>query len=340
MKGNGTKAHTEEQTGAGRIDSETLSAIGRGSDEPAPSLQSQVQRAMLDDSMKQKETAAQIGIGVAVLNQWLQSKYSGDVSKVDQRVMTWLRARGERVEMQHLLPTAPTFFESQTAMLIIRHLRVAQTMQDMLTVFGVPGVGKTTAVHHYQRAYPNVWVVTFSSAVTGVMGALTEMGEAMQAGARGNSGARARMQSILAKVRNTNGLIVIDEAHHLGIPALDAIRSIHDASGVGIALVGGPKLELTLQHMPQFYSRVGLKLFVTKVLQGDIDAQLEAWNINKRDARTFLTQLAQKPGALRGVNKTLRLASMMAASEGGSLDVQHIKDAAATLGPQATGEDS
>jgi DNA transposition AAA+ family ATPase len=342
MTTNGTSHHAHQKTaGVGRLDAHAMSAIApdnAGENTETP-LSDRVRRAMVEDDLTQKTAAAQIGLNAAVLNQWLQGKYQGDVSKTEAKVLKWLRGRGERVSMQSLMPTAPEFFESETGTRIISHLKYAHSMQDMLTVFGLPGVGKTTSIHWYQRAYPNVWVATASPAITGVIPVLQEICEATQSGVKGNGGARARTQAILAKTKGTNGMLVVDEAHHLTPQALDTIRALHDASGIAIALFGGPELERKLQDMPQFYSRVGLKLFVAKVLKGDIDALLDAWGITKKEPRAFLVQLSTKPGALRGVTKVLKLASVVASSAGQELDIRHIKDAAATLAPQATGEE-
>src|ERR1035437_1267786 len=49
-----------------------------------------------------------------------------------------------------------------------------------------------------------------------------------------------RVSAIMAC--GTGGLLVIDEAQHLSVAALDQIRSIHDATDLGIALVGNQQV--------------------------------------------------------------------------------------------------
>jgi hypothetical protein len=75
------------------------------------------------------------------------------------------------------------------------------------------------------------------------------------------------------------------------------------------------------------------------VLKADVDAQLDAWQINRKDTRTFLAKLAQRPGALRHVNKVLRLATVHASIANSPLSLEHIQDAAELLASQATGEE-
>lgn len=303
-------------------------------------LQQQVRSVLIEDDLTQKKAATMIGIGEAVLNQWLQDKYNGSVDTINTKVTKWLRGRGERVSMAQLIPASPDFYQSETAQKIVTHLKLAHTMQDMLAVFGLPGVGKTSAIRYYQRGTVNVWVTTLSPAVTGVIPVLQEIAETLGSEGTGKGhGARRILSGINNKLRNTNGLLIIDEAHHMASAALDAVRSLHDSTGIAIALIGGPELQTKIQALPQFHSRLGLRLFVTQVLAKDIAALLDAWGISNREIRKYLTDLSKRPGALRGVTKVIKLASVMASGDSEPLDIKYVKDAAMTLSTQATGDE-
>jgi DNA transposition AAA+ family ATPase len=311
--------------------------IGEQADSPE-SLVDIVKRVMASDRLTQNTVRTESGVGLAVLNQWLQRKYRGDVASIDRRMVKWLETRGLRASMSSLVPGVPAFFESETAQKITSHLQFAHSLGDILVVFGLPGVGKTSSIREYQRSFSNIWIATMSPAITRTMAVLQEIAFAVGA-TSGSLPARRLAKSIETKIRGTGGLLIIDEAHHISVLALDVIRSLHDSTGIGIALVGGVELETKLQGMPQFYSRVGLRIYVTKVLAGDVNAQLDAWKITKPDTRRFLSALSTKPGGLRGVTKVLQLASVLSSTSNEGLDLKHIKDAAATLAPQATGEE-
>lgn len=53
----------------------------------------------------------------------------------------------------------------------------------------------------------------------------------------GPSGGSARLEEELTgRLRDILGLLVVDEAQHLTTKALEGLRSLHDATGTGLAL--------------------------------------------------------------------------------------------------------
>lgn len=295
-----------------------------------------VQAAMFEDGLSQDKVAAEAGMSATALSQYLNGKYPGNVANVEAKLGKWLDSRGERQSMQAFVPDAPAFFTSQTARDLMTALLYAQSLGDMALVVGVPGIGKSTTCQEYQRKYSNVWIATMAAHTTGVVPVLKEICDAV--GAAAGSGANAMAREISAKIRGRSGLLIVDEAHHLSPQALDAIRALHDATEVAVALVGSVEIVAKLEKMPQLYSRLGVRLYRRKVLKGDVTALLEAWKITGREERRLLTTLANQPGALRSVTKTLRLATALARGSAEDLSLQHIKDAAATLSARITEE--
>lgn len=286
--------------------------------------------------LTQEQAAKEAEMSPTTLSLWLQGKYPGNNANVEAKLRKWLETRGERLSMQTLVAEAPAFVASQTATEITNAFRYAQTLEDMVSVVGVPGIGKSTTCQEYQRQYSNVWIVEMASHTTGVVPVLKEICEAV--GGDRASGASGLAREIKRKIRGTHGLLIVDEAHHLTPQSLDAIRSLHDSTGVAVALVGSVELSGKLEKMPQLYSRLGLRLFRHRVLKADIAALLDAWQIGGKAERQYLARLAQRPGALRSITKVLRLASATARSSGEPLSLRHIEDAALMLSARTTEE--
>jgi DNA transposition AAA+ family ATPase len=138
--------------------------------------------------------------------------------------------------------------------------------------------------------------------------------------------------------RDSGGLLIFDEAQHLSLAALETIRAIYDEAGMGLALVGNDIVYSRLKGggdtalFAQIYSRIGKRVALKAVDDTDAERFAAAFGVTEPTAVTDLQAIAKKPGALRGVVKTLRLAAMFARGAGETLSTTHIKTAWRELG--------
>ena len=70
---------------------------------------------------------------------------------------------------------------------------------------------------------------------------------------------------IVQRLQGTKGLLIIDEAQHLSLLALESLRSIHDATACGLVLMGNESVYANLSgrrsaEFAQLFSRVGMVL--------------------------------------------------------------------------------
>lgn len=272
----------------------------------------------------QAKVAKEAGISTTTLSQVLAGKYPADPASVLERLSAWLAARRERA--QAALPPVPTFVATPTAERVMAALAYAQMAADVAVIYGAAGVGKTTAIDEYARTRPAVWVATMTPGHAGVTAALEEVAFAVGLKDVPQSPARIHRE-IVARVRGTGGLIVVDEAQHLGVAALDALRSIHDAAGVGLALVGNDMLYgrmtggVRAAYLDRLFSRIGKRVALRKVTDADIAAVARACG---GEAWQPVLAAGKSPGALRLVVKAMRLARMMAQAAGEALTSTHV----------------
>lgn len=292
-------------------------------------LRERVRAVMTSEEISQAQVAREAGLSTSVISQWLSDTYRGDSIKVAGAMMTWLQSRDESARMNAILPVAPTWIETPTAKRIYDTLTYAQHVGDIAVIYGGAGLGKSSAIRRYRDKNLNVWVVTATPATSGAPVLLDEIAIAL--GLKNYPLHPARLQrAIIAHIQNTGGVIIIDEAQHLTKPALEAARSLHDVTGIGLVASGNAEMFTKVYNgkgngFAQFYSRIGKRLALTKPVLGDTHAIAGAFKVTAKEELRELERIALRPGALRMVVKVLRLASVFAG--GGKIALTHIKAA-------------
>lgn len=309
---------------------------------PAPdeSLRTLVSEALDNDPrLSQAQIAREIGRGVSsgTLSSWLQGKYpDGQNSKVDALINTWWENYTER-RSRAGLPDAPPWVATPTAAKIASGLRYAQLGQDIVVIVGPAGVSKSATCQHYSTIAPMVIHVEMSPSSKGVLTSLRKIAAAM--GLRDVAcTAYALHEAIVSRLRNTNGLLIVDEAQHLNTEALNEIRCIHDASIVGLALVGN---EFVLTRMTggnraaflgPLHSRIGKSIVLKHPSETDIDMLVDAWKLADASCRAQARAIAKQSGGLRVLTKVMRLAASFSAAKDRQLCCDDVRAAARDLG--------
>jgi DNA transposition AAA+ family ATPase len=297
-------------------------------------LRAEVRTAMETRNISTPQAAKQIGLGYSTLQAFMAAKYSGDNWKIAELLRKWLHSLAAAAERRTIVPSATPFVATPTALAFLDVLEHAQFVPDLVIITGGAGVGKTTAAEEHQRRQPNVWLMTAKPSVSSTSAVLDAICEALTVT---ETVASRRNRALIRRLTGTQGLLIVDEAQHLTTQALDELRSIHDEAKIGLALMGNHEVYARLEggsRKPQFaqlYSRVGMRIARPRPLAGDVEALLEAAQIEGVDERKLLRTIAAKPGALRGMAKTLRVAGILAASDGDAVTRQHLVDAWARI---------
>lgn len=310
----------------------------RQPEKPVRDLRAEIaQLQAREHKLTQTEIARQSGVSLGRLNPWLKGVYMGDFEKIEAELARWIDAHNIRAIETRALAAAPKWVRTPSGDRVLAAFGYAQLAADISVIYGGAGIGKTSAINEYQRTNPNVWVATMTPATATVVPALEEV--ALALGLREVSGGAARIQrAIISYMRGTHGLLVIDEAQHLGTGALDAVRSLHDAAQIGLALVGNESVYARMTggnraaYLDRLFSRIGKRVRLTRAHGEDIDALIDAWGVRAKDCRKALHEIAARPGGLRGLTKTMRLASTFAASSKHEVSCDDIRAAWRDLG--------
>jgi DNA transposition AAA+ family ATPase len=270
------------------------------------------------------------GVGHSTVSAFLKGNYAGDNAKVAERMRLWLDQREAMVRTKATLLNTIPFTRTKTAKAFLGALEYAQMLGDLVVIVGGPGVGKTSSAEHYATTHPNVWLVTVDPSCASSYALLDYLVDAI---GLSETSPHKRVRAIATRLRDTEGLLVIDDAQVLTMGAVETLRAIHDRSKIGMALIGNHEVWSRLENgggkaqFAQVTSRVGARVNAPKPSAEDIDALLDAAQVVDREQRNMFKHIANKPGALRQMIKTLRLARKVASGADEELTAAHISHA-------------
>ncbi len=260
------------------------------------------------------QIAQEISVSPSTLSQILNDQYKANPAKIIEKLGNWLRMRDQRDANPSV---DPGFVMTQTAKQIMDDLSYAQITESIVVLYGASGVGKSKTLDEYQRTNNNVWKVTASPSRSTLTECLYEI--AMELGmdqAPRTKGPLSRV--IRQRLKGSEGLVIVDEADHLDYPTLEELRILQEETGIGMALVGNNKVYTQLtggrrnEDFARLFSRIAKKRGIHKTKQADVKAVAAAWNIAGETEVNLMIQISERPGGLRLLSKTLKLAAMFA----------------------------
>ncbi|MEM6265920.1 MAG: AAA family ATPase [Pseudomonadota bacterium] len=280
-----------------------------------------------------QDIAKWTGIPHGTVSQLLGSKgYAGNRRKYADLIASYRQTLSAQADLAADLPEKPDYFETPTSKLITQYLHWAQRGRLVLIVTGA-GLGKSESAKNFLRNNLGSYLATMTPSTSGIMPmqgrVLRSLGEKRVVGPPATLS-----EMICERVRDRkHAVLIIDEAQHLSIKALEEIRSWHDETGVGIALMGNERVQQSIDGVSraadfaQIFSRVGTRMIRPRAVKGDAEALAEAWDITAPKLVEFVVEMVGKPGGLRGATFALEVAHMTAIAQGEPVNLQHLKKA-------------
>lgn len=287
------------------------------------------------------EISAKIDIPQGTLSQFGSTKgYAGKERPIAEKVYRYQQLLEEQAKIEIEAPELPAYFATPTSEHISTLLTWAQRGRIVVVATGA-GCSKTETAKQFKACFPNVFLVTMSPSSAGVNNMQIEALEAL--GERDAVGTPQKLsRRIRERVRNIEKpVFIFDEAQHLSEKAIEEIRSWHDATGVGIALLGNIKVMQQLEGgarsaaFAQLYSRVSMRMIRPLPLQADADALAKAWKVADEGTLALVRKIVGMPGGMRNGTMALELAWMIAAADQRPLAKEHLQDAWSQLSARA-----
>lgn len=272
-----------------------------------------LQSFMKREGLTQAEVSRRTGIANSTLSQMISGKYKGNVESRWEQLDRFMDDHKRKATYRDRVSDLDQYVETPTGRRIRSVFEYCRFIPDMGAIVGQPGLGKSSEAHEYARVNDRVACITASplrhspTHVIGDICVAAGLGYSIKA-----VEARARLSEHLSA---ETALIVVDEAQHLKLPALEELRYLHDTTRCGVVLMGNPSILTTIRggtrkaEFAQLSSRFGAPMTLPKRPDaGDVQALLDAWSITDPRERALLADMAAKPGALRSMMKVLKAA--------------------------------
>lgn len=280
--------------------------------------------------ISQEKLAKQIGISGAALSGFLRSSYKGDQKAIADKLEALLAADESRSRAVSEI-RSPEIVETNIMRQIKFGMDYARDRNDIIVIYGAPGIGKTITARDWVADNPTSIFITANPNLATKRCVMEEILEALRQ--RTDSRADRMHRSIVKALEKTNRPIIIDEAHFLRLEALETLRAIYDATGVPLILISNPTImdritEKNKLITGQFFSRsVKIQLNEAVPLE-DVEAIVLQNGIElDEEALEELHRAANKTGALRLMTKLYLFALKMAHQAGEKLSLRHIQAA-------------
>jgi DNA transposition AAA+ family ATPase len=259
--------------------------------------------------------ARKLGYSPAVISTYLATdsagqlaanKYTGDVAKLERKVEDFLRNETRRRLSGVETKDCEVAQEMKTGLEYIRKTN------DIGEIIAESGDGKSRGIEIYLKENPTAilfHVRSWARDLGSIEGALfTAVGKA------GYDNRTKRALWMVTKLRGSDRLIIVDDAHKLTRPALQFLFDFHDETGCPIALVGTFALEELLEDDAQRFSRTGLRWEVRpnnsrKLIEHLVTSLAPTVNGEFDQVVALCEMVAAEHGHFRSVHKQLKLAA-------------------------------
>lgn len=212
---------------------------------------------------------------------------------------------------------------------IVMAISFAEAASDISLIYGDAGLGKTVSLKKYVSTHPDAIYLELKDCDKSTKGVCEKILSIINIEARGVD--RFLVDTIIDYLNMNQRLIIIDEAQHLSIRALENLRAINDATGTGIVLCGNPTVYDRMHgrgqaHFAQLYSRIGIRRHIIEPEFNDIITIFGNYNLDQ-ESLLFLHQLALLRGGIRNCVKVVNIALQLLDCKEEPLSIDHLQAA-------------
>ena len=268
-------------------------------------LQQKLEQYLEAEGLSQAKAAPILGLSTAVLSQYRRSVYDkGDIEEVEKKLEEFFRIKEEqgqnirkaepfRANLQGYIPTSI----SEAAYKMIRY---CQLEKGIVVIDGDAGIGKTKAAAKFLQDNPTTTIYLKASPSTSTLRSLMKMiARALKLPETLRTDELS--VSIQEKLKQTDKIIIIDEAQNIKFSALEEISRWTDEDmftgrpGVGIVLIGNVEVYNKMLGRQE-------AIFAQQFNRTRLHGRYRTTDIKKEDVIKLFPALKE-----RGMNKEINL---------------------------------
>lgn len=218
--------------------------------------------------------AKELGFSQGTMSQWLSGTYPGNNERVEKAVDAFLVRQQEKKKLSKF---DVRFVDTENAVKVHSLCRIAHLDHKLCVLSADSGLGKTIALQRYAEENEGTIYVEIDHSfnrqylfqhLRGILG-------------RPTGGLLEHIfADIVATLKDSERLLIIDQAEILKPTAIDMLRCLHDKTGIGIVIAGMPKLIENIRgkrsEYAQIYTRIGSSMRLAPLTEEDVRLIVEA----------------------------------------------------------------
>lgn len=261
-------------------------------------LQERLEKYLKDEGLSQAKAAPIIGLSQAVLSAYRNSKYEkGDIEAVEKKLEEFFKIQNEKQENGQKAEVVrgkatDEYIRTSISEGAYKSIRYCQLEKGIVVIDGDAGIGKTKAAAKFYKDNPNTTVYVKASPSTSSTRSLLKM-IAKALSMPDNLRTEDLSAAIQEKLRQTDKVIIIDEAQNLKFLALEEIRGWVDEDimtgkpGIGIVLIGNVEVYNKMLGKQE-------AIFAQQFNRTRLHSRYRTQDIRKEDVEMFFPILKEK----------------------------------------------
>ena len=248
-----------------------------------------IKQYMNSTKKTQSQVAKELDISASALSGFLSGTY-----KTPHTITSKIEELAEISTQKKVAPKEPAFAETSISRDITNAIKYSHLQGKISVIYGDAGIGKTMAFRNYLEQNTLAIGITISPTFASITGVNEKLAE--QLGVRERVSRKQTME-IINKLRGSGRVVVIDEAQHLTVRALNHLRCISDESGVGICFIGNDEVYSKLKgsgraDFAQLFSRIGMRrqVLVSNITKQDVKSVFGGFTMEE-DAMELQTRV-------------------------------------------------